>query len=102
MTKKIALVFLLSMVIQTYGLISTSQEVHAKVSETKILETKPLNINLASEKELTQLPGVGKQKARAIIKYRKTNPFQKIEDVMKVKGIGKEMFKRLQSRVRVK
>ena len=55
-----------------------------------------ININKASKKELTSLPGVGEKKAEAIVSYRKKNGnFKKIEDLMKVKGIGPKVFKKL-------
>lgn len=55
-----------------------------------------LNINKASKKELTGLAGVGEKKAEAIIDYRKENgDFKKIEDLMKVKGIGPKVYKKL-------
>jgi len=39
------------------------------------------------------LPGVGESMADKIIEYRKDhNGFKKIEDLMKVKGIGKKKF----------
>ncbi len=55
-----------------------------------------ININKASKKELTNLPGVGEKKAEAIIAYRKKNgDFKKLEDLMKVKGIGPKVYKKL-------
>jgi competence protein ComEA len=48
-----------------------------------------VNINSASESELTALPGIGPSKAAAIIEYRTTNgPFSSINDLSNVTGIG--------------
>lgn len=49
-----------------------------------------VDINTASATELaTAINGVGEKKAAAIIKYRDTHgPFQKVDDLMKVQGIG--------------
>jgi competence protein ComEA len=63
-------------------------------------ETEKININTASEKELTQLDGVGPAKAAEIVKYREENgPFGSPEDLMKVKGIGTKLFERNKDRI---
>lgn len=51
---------------------------HAPLTITKI------NINLASEKVLQQLPGVGAKTAQSIIEYREANgPFKTLDEVYK-------------------
>lgn len=65
-------------------------------------EAEKININTASEKELTQLDGVGPAKAAEIVKYRETNgPFEKAEDLMNVKGIGVKLFEANKERIMV-
>lgn len=52
-----------------------------------------LSLNSASVAELVTLPGVGDATAAAIIAHREANgPFQKVEDLMQVKGIGPAKF----------
>ncbi len=55
------------------------------------------DINTASIKELITLNGIGITKAKAIMKYRKKHKFTKIEDILKVKGIGKKTFEKIKS-----
>jgi len=49
----------------------------------------PININTAPLEELDALPGIGPHTAQAIIDFRgRFGPFQSLEDLMKVRGIG--------------
>jgi competence protein ComEA len=54
-----------------------------------------VNLNQASEEALELLPGIGPAKAHRIVEWRGKHPFRKIEDVVRVKGIGKKTFARL-------
>ena len=57
---------------------------------------KKININLAYTADLQMLPGIGKVTADRIIEYREqNNRFSKIEDLMKVKGIGVKKFEKI-------
>lgn len=51
----------------------------------------PVDINTADVKTLDQgLKGVGEKAAQAIVDYRtKNGPFKSVDDLTKVKGIGK-------------
>ena len=60
-----------------------------------------LNVNTASAEELTQLPGIGKSKAEAIITYRQAHPFKAVSELTEVKGIGPKMLEKIQSHVSV-
>jgi len=61
-----------------------------------------IDINTATMEELHSLKGIGHTKAVAIMEYRKIHPFKKIEDIMKVKGIGKKTFEKIKSEIEVK
>ncbi len=66
----------------------------AKANET-VASMQKININQADAKTLITLKGIGKDRALKIIEYRENNgPFQKIEDIMKVKGIGRKVFEK--------
>ena len=54
-----------------------------------------VNINTATAAELELLPGVGPSRAEAIVAARKQRSFEKIEDIMRVKGIGRATFRAL-------
>jgi len=51
-----------------------------------------ININTATQKELSALKYVGDKIAVKMISYRETQPFEKPEDIMKVKGIGQKVY----------
>jgi competence protein ComEA len=52
-----------------------------------------VNINKASVDELSTLKRIGPSYAQRIVDYRKQNgPFEKPEDIMKVRGIGIRTF----------
>ncbi len=61
-----------------------------------------VNINLADEKTLDSLPGIGPAMAKRIIDYRNTEGmFQSPEDLKKIKGIGDAKFEKLKDRITV-
>ena len=55
-----------------------------------------VNINTASEAELETLPGVGPSTAQKIVAERDANgPFEFVEDITRVSGIGEKKFARI-------
>jgi comEA protein len=61
-----------------------------------------LNLNTASIEELTRLPGVGPSRAQAIVELRtKMNGFKSVEDIMRVRGIGRKTFRTLEPMLRL-
>ncbi|WP_416191716.1 ComEA family DNA-binding protein [Neisseria sp. CCUG12390] len=61
-----------------------------------------VNINTASESELTALPGVGPAKAKAIVAYRKQHGnFKTVDELKNVKGIGEGIFSKLRNEATV-
>jgi competence protein ComEA len=63
----------------------------------------PVDINSADAQALAQqLDGVGPAKAQAIVDYRQANgPFKSVDDLEKVKGIGKSTMEKNRSRMAV-
>lgn len=54
-----------------------------------------VNINTASIDQLMLLPGIGEKKAKLIIESREKHPFTRIEQLTRIKGIGKVTIQRL-------
>jgi len=64
---------------------------------------EPVDINSADAAQLEKLNGIGPAKAKAIVDYRsKHGPFQKVEDLENVPGIGPKMMEKLKTEVTVK
>jgi competence protein ComEA len=64
--------------------------------------SSPVNLNLASESQIENLPGVGPAMAQAILQLRaQRGRFQSTEDLREVAGIGKKRFERLAPYIRV-
>ena len=66
-----------------------------QVTETVPVPTVsfPIDLNQASEDDLTFLPGIGEVLARRIIAHRdEYGPFTHVEDILNVEGIGKKRF----------
>jgi competence protein ComEA len=62
----------------------------------------PINVNTATADELQRLPGVGSVMAQGIIAARTAAPFQSVNDLTKVKGIGPKTLEKLRPLVVVK
>ena len=73
---------------------------HSAVSRDALLF--PLNINTASQLELTALPGIGAYKAAQIIQWRDHHgEFITTTDLVNVKGIGKGTITKLAGKITV-
>ena len=82
----------------TAGPQSSASEANSPVAES----TVTVELNTADNAELETLPGIGPRTAELIVEYRaKNGGFQKIEDLMNVRGIGERTFLRLRELVRV-
>ncbi len=72
------------------------------IAHPKLQPGQTLDINTANADELVSLPGVGRGLARRIVDYRQENgPFQTIDDLQNVAGIGPSKFEKLQGYLRL-
>jgi len=82
---------------------SAEEPEEALVRPEEDFKAQQVNINTADEGELMTLPGIGRVRAASIIEYRRENgSFEKIEDIMKVKGIKNGIFSKISSLICVK
>jgi len=59
-----------------------------------------VNLNTASAEELTSLPGIGEVLAARIVAYREEHgPFQTLDDLMQVSGIGSKVVEEIRDLV---
>lgn len=76
------------------------QKVYVPFMEAAVAPTTPegqrVNINSATAAQLEALPLIGEKRAKDIVAYREANgPFQRIEDLLRVSGIGPATLERL-------
>lgn len=93
---RIALV--LSIALGPVAAIAFAQEAPTKAAAAPAA----VNLNAATPEQLEALPGIGPRAAQRIIEFRtKNGGFKKVEDLMKIQGIGERSFLRLRPLVTV-
>jgi len=59
-------------------------------------------LNLATEGDLVQLPGIGVKRAQAIVALRnRLGRFRRVEDLLRVRGLGPRLLRRLRPHVTI-
>ena len=71
--------------------------------QTQIIEKEyRVNINTAELSLLMDLPGIGQELAERIIDYRTQNgPFESIDELLKIDGIGEKKLRQLETYIKV-
>lgn len=75
------------------------------LATSPVYGTEPMtvNINTADAATLASLNGIGESKAEAIIVYREANgPFESVEQLSQVKGIGSRTIEKNAAQMAVK
>ena len=86
----------------TKNVTSSSLEVGDYVNKANSERSLLVNINTAGLSELDLLPGVGVKTAEKIIAYRSINGrFRKIDEIMKVNGIGPKKFEKMKGHITI-
>lgn len=72
----------------------------ALAQKSKAAVTEKVNLNTATAEQLQTLPGIGPALAKTIIDHRtKSGKFNKIEELLNVKGIGEKKFQKMKDRL---
>lgn len=68
-------------------------------SDTIIVQSR-IDINTASISELDTLPGIGEEKAKAIVDFREKNgKFRSVDDLLYVSGIGQSLLDQIKDKI---
>lgn len=71
-------------------------------STQKTPQAGRIDLNSATAEQLTLLPGIGETLAQRIITYRDTvGPFKRTEDLLNVKGIGRDCLSEIQNYIMI-
>ena len=69
----------------------SNKKIDSKNKNKTTLKVHSININVASQSTLTNLPGIGKKTAQKIIELReKKGKLENLNELLEVKGIGKK------------
>ncbi len=88
--------------VPTFATINEPTTTNSTRSETINVSSSLVNINTATKAELETLPGIGPSTAQNILDHRDANgPFQAIEHIMDVSGIGDGRFEQIQDLITI-
>ncbi len=69
----------------------------------KKLPNHQINLNTATLRQIEELPGVGPSMAHRILAFReKSGPFEHVQDLLALRGIGEKRFEKIRPYVYVK
>lgn len=81
---------------------SGEEAVQTAQTETEEKNVYPIDVNTAMVEELMLLPGIGEERAKAIVRHRvKNGPFTSVEELSDVEGIGAGILERIIDQVTI-
>jgi competence protein ComEA len=82
--------------------ILSHDSVNLLATDTSDINQKPVNLNTATLEELITVPHIGPVTAEKIIEYRNEHgKFKRIDDILKIKGIGVKTLERIKGEVTI-
>jgi len=92
--KKLVSMFVVMSFVVGFVFAANAYSAEKAASSSDAKKSDKININTAGVDQLKKLPRIGEKMANRVIDYRKKNgKFKKLEDLMKVRGIGEKTFK---------
>jgi competence protein ComEA len=83
-----------------FGLTISAVSVLAQKTSPGTTSTEKINLNSATAEQLQSLPGIGPSIAKSILEHRtKVGKFNRIEEIINVKGIGEKKFQKIKDRL---
>ena len=99
MEKKMRITLLFVLIL---GLAIGPVSVQAQKSGGDTVKAEKVNLNTATAEQLESLPGIGPASAKNILEYRdKVGKFNRIEEIINIKGIGEKKFLKIKNRLTV-
>ncbi len=69
------------------------------ITSSFLLSMSVEQVNRASKDELGCIKGIGVKKLQAIIDYKKNNHIENLDNLLKIKGIGKGILKNIKENI---
>jgi competence protein ComEA len=91
---------LVTLICLSLALAPLSAAAQQSKASPKAASTEKVNLNTATVEQLQTLPGVGPAIAKRILDHRaKNGKFNKVEEIINVKGIGEKKFQKMKDRL---
>lgn len=89
----VAFLFALSLVVVSAAPVLAAAPAKPAAGST---EARPVDINTADGATLESVPGIGKSLSQRIVAFRdKNGPFESVDDLLKVQGVGEKSIQKL-------
>src|SRR5215471_6334325 len=92
--------FVLTIVLMMVAGVTVTLVPRVARAETKDLDGV-VNLNTAVPEMLELRPGIGPAKVHVILWYRQRHPFRTVDELVRIKGIGRKMVRRLRAHLAV-